>query len=74
MTKDEEIIALRKLLWLNHGHTGQYGDDGEMQCAQCFREFGFYDWKRTPVEEIVRKIEHGNLIQSLTRDKATMGE
>ena len=30
--KDENII-LRRLLWLNHGHTGQYGDDGEMQAA-----------------------------------------
>jgi len=61
MTRNEEIRALRKLLWLNHGHTGQYGDDGEMQCAACLREYGFWDWKRTPVDEIVTKVEDGNL-------------
>ena len=25
----------RKELWLNHGHHGLYGDDGEMQCIEC---------------------------------------
>ena len=61
MTKDEQIMALRKILWSSHGHTGQYGDDGEMQCAMCFQEYGFWDWKRTPVDEIRQKIEYGNL-------------
>lgn len=31
--------TLRRLLWLNHGHIGLYGDDGEMQCGQCGIDF-----------------------------------
>lgn len=58
MSKLDEQI-LRRLLWLNHGHTGMYGDDGEMQCPQCFKEYGFFDWKRTPAHEIVERIEIG---------------
>ena len=65
MTKDEQIMALRELLWKNHGHTGQYGDDGEMQCSQCMSEYLFWDWKRTPVEEIVEKIIWGNIRKAL---------
>ncbi len=53
---DEENKILRRLLWLNHGHTGMYGDDGEMQCAACLHEYGFWDWKRTPASEIEEKI------------------
>ena len=49
---EEDAAILRKLLWMNHGHTGIYGDDGEMQCSECFRKFGFFDWKRTPIKEI----------------------
>ena len=48
----EENLILRRMLWSSHGHTGMYGDDGEMQCSECMREFGFFDWKRTPVQEI----------------------
>jgi len=43
--------AYRMYVWLNHGHTGQYGDDGEMQCGECMR-LGFYDYKREPLEKI----------------------
>lgn len=57
----KEILTLRKLLWLNHGHKGMYGDDGEMQCGECMQEFGFWDWKRTPINEIESKIQIGNL-------------
>lgn len=53
-SRDE--IILRRLLWSRHGHTGMYGDDGEMQCAMCFREYGFIDWLRTPAAEIENKI------------------
>ena len=56
-----EIYILRKMLWLGHGHTGMYGDDGEMQCSECLCEYGFYDWKRTDIEEIEEKIYLGNL-------------
>jgi len=41
---------------MNHGHTGMYGDDGEMQCSECWREYGFYDWKRIPIKEIQKYI------------------
>lgn len=27
-------VAYRKLLWVTHGCSGLYGDDGEMQCNQ----------------------------------------
>ena len=56
-----ENIILRRMLWLNHGHSGQYGDDGEMQCAECLHEYGFWDWKRTPAIEIEEKITTAKL-------------
>lgn len=37
MNQDE--LILRELLWLNHGHQGLYGDDGEMQCSDCGIDF-----------------------------------
>lgn len=56
-----EILTLRRMLWLRHGHTGMYGDDGEMQCGECAHEYGFWDWKRTPLDEIESKILAANL-------------
>ena len=50
MAPEDENKILRKLLWLNHGCTSLYGDDGEMQCASCM-----IDFKRVPVEEIEQK-------------------
>ena len=50
MGEDEQIF--RQMLWMGHGHTGMYGDDGEMQCGECWKEYGFWDWKRTPIGEI----------------------
>ena len=38
---------LRLEWWLNHGHTGLYGDDGEMQCPICPADF-----KRQPLGEL----------------------
>ncbi len=61
MDKDEEIMALRRLLWLSHGHKELYGDDGEMQCSECMDKYGFGDWKRTSVSEISRKIVAANI-------------
>jgi hypothetical protein len=60
-THEEDVKILRELLWLNHGHTGLYGDDGEMQCAECMEEYGFLDWKRTPVKEIRDRIYAANM-------------
>lgn len=41
----------RERLWLGHGHSGQYGDDGEMQCAACL-PYGLIDYKRTPLDKV----------------------
>lgn len=57
----EENHILRRMLWLNHGHKGMYGDDGEMQCGECMSEYGFWDWKRTSIKEIESKIAKVNL-------------
>ena len=38
---------LRYEWWLNHGHDGLYGDDGEMQCGRCLMDF-----KRAPLEVV----------------------
>lgn len=44
----KEIEAkYRRQLWLSHGHTGLYGDDGEMQCGKCRTDF-----KRSPLDQI----------------------
>lgn len=40
---------LRKEWWLNHGHTGLYGDDGETQCAMCLAAGQRGDFKRDPL-------------------------
>ena len=43
----DEVYRLRKLLWSLHGHNGLYGDDGEMQCAECILDF-----KRGSIDEL----------------------
>ena len=50
---EEENHVMRAWMWLNHGHKGMYGDDGEMQCGMCHEQYGFWDWKRTPLKEIL---------------------
>ena len=59
----KEILELRQMIWLDHGHNPSvaYGDDGEMQCHQCLKEYGFWDWKRTDLKEIVSKISDANM-------------
>lgn len=47
----ETEMELRRLMWLSHGHHGIYGDDGEMQCAECGR-FGCWDYKNAPLDEV----------------------
>lgn len=49
-------LAYRKHLWLSHGHTGLYGDDGEMQCGACLSEGGPVDYKRAPLQDIENHI------------------
>ena len=48
--------SLKYVLWLNHAHSGMYGDDGEMQCQSCRSEYGFWDWKNTPMAEILWRV------------------
>ncbi len=48
---EAQAIAIRRWLWLNHGHRGQYGDDGEMQCAACL-QYGVVDYKRDTMERL----------------------
>jgi len=57
----KEILKLRSMLWLSHGHKGMYGDDGEMQCGECAHEYGFWDWRRTDINEIEAKMIKANL-------------
>ena len=52
----------RKELWLNHGHHGLYGDDGEMQCIEC-HPYGATDYKRDPLD----KIEHATFRARMAR-------
>ncbi len=51
--RDELEYELRRTLWLNHGHQGLYGDDGEMQCNMggCM-----IDFKRLPWKEILERL------------------
>lgn len=51
---------LRAFLWLGHGHTGQYGDDGEMQCGECL-QLGEWDYRRASFEALFATIERVNL-------------
>ena len=51
MTPEQEIIKLREILWLFHGHSGLYGDDGEMQCGECR-----LDYRRDSIETIEKRL------------------
>ena len=46
-TPEAELHTLRRLLWLHHGHSRLYGDDGEMQCLECPLDF-----KRAAIAQI----------------------
>lgn len=59
----KEILKLRQMLWINHGHKGIYGDDGEMQCSECIKKYGFWDWKRTDIDIIESKIQQANMLE-----------
>lgn len=49
---------LRQELWLNHGHDGLYGDDGEMQCGRCLPVF---DYKRAPLADVIAAADKARL-------------
>lgn len=55
MTHETEM-RVRKFLWLGHPHTGQYGDDGEMQCIGC-AAYGCIDYRRAPLEDCLNAYE-----------------
>jgi len=47
------LTALRKILWLAHGHSGLYGDDGEMQCGECNT---LWDYKNMPLSALLSNV------------------
>lgn len=51
----------RKSLWLGHGHTHLYGDDGELQCTQCPPDA--WDYRRLPLEVIERAAWNARVIE-----------
>lgn len=68
-----EILTLRRMLWLNHGHKGMYGDDGEMQCGECLHEYGFWDWKRTDIDDMERKMAEATVRKFAEMKETTKG-
>lgn len=53
-------LKYRRMLWLNHGHQGLYGDDGEMQCAQCRPH---WDYKRMPLEQLEAQVHKLKMVE-----------
>ncbi|MFZ2809436.1 MAG: hypothetical protein WAZ60_23885 [Desulfosalsimonadaceae bacterium] len=51
---EKEARKVRLILLLNHGHKGQYLDDGEMQCGEC--GVSEYDFKIPPLSELTKRI------------------
>ena len=58
---------LRMRLWMGHGHSGLYGDDGEMQCGQCVP---LWDYRRTPIEQLVEHVNRLALLRIAEAQKA----
>lgn len=52
----------RKLLWLGHGHLGIYGDDGEMQCAECI-QYGCADYLRDPLSKVEAAAQSAKIVR-----------
>jgi len=53
-----QLLRVREILWLNHGHSGLYGDDGEMQCGACMEDSWpekLWDYKRTDIVSLTKK-------------------
>jgi hypothetical protein len=64
----DEELTLRKLLWIRHGCSGLYGDDGEMQCGQCL-----IDFKREPAADIEARFQQIGM-EKLARAQAQVGK
>ncbi len=69
----EDLLMLRKMIWLNHGcgTTYLYGDDGEMQCNRCL-----IDFKRDSVVSIYstfEKIGVAKMAKATEADIKTIG-
>lgn len=64
---EQKVLEIRKRLWLNHGHDGLYGDDGEMQCnlGGCMLDF-----KRDSLEKIINRINEQSG-QTIQRERET---
>ena len=57
---------LRSALWIMHGHfSALYGDDGEMQCAECP-----CDYKRDPVAVVVAAATKARQVQHAASETA----
>jgi hypothetical protein len=56
-TPSEVEMKYRTELWVNHGHDGIYGDDGEMQCSRCRP----WDYKRAPLAEVEAAAEKARM-------------
>ena len=50
---EEESMEVRCFLLFNHGHEGQYLDDGELQCSACLPN---WDYKRLPLKTLVHHV------------------
>lgn len=51
--REQLELEVRKMLWLGHGHTRLYGDDGEMQCGLCAP---LWDYRRAPLAELQQHV------------------
>lgn len=60
-------LELRKHLWLGHGHTGMYGDDGEMQCMECAK-YGCADYKHEPMNKVLEAFRLAQIDRLGVRD------
>jgi len=49
-------MTVRREWWFNHGHSGLYGDDGEMQCPDCAR-YGCWDYLRQDFQELGKHVQ-----------------
>lgn len=56
----EAQLRVRYLMWMNHGHTRGYGDDGEMQCSACAK-YGCWDYRNAPMEEVNAAYQRANM-------------
>ena len=62
MTPEE--LEIRKTLWSNHGHQMIYGDDGEMQCAECM----ILDFKRDSFAKIAKQMVRATQAEQRRKD------